>query len=86
MLNVSLSSCRRYRPPERLVASVSLQRSVLPSLLNSEFGPLGLRFSRSPMRSLSFQPDDLLTILWMALSIGSMHFVSSVHAIQATGL
>ena len=26
-------------PPERLAASVSLQRSVLLSLLNSEFGP-----------------------------------------------
>src|ERR1700676_5241721 len=26
-------------PPERLAASVSLQRSVLPSLPNSEFGP-----------------------------------------------
>jgi hypothetical protein len=38
------------------------------------------------MRSLSLQPDDLLTIPWMALSIDSMHFVSSAHAILATGL
>jgi hypothetical protein len=38
------------------------------------------------MRSLSLQPDDLLTIPWMALSIDSMHFVSSMHAILATGL
>ncbi len=27
------------------------------------------------MRSLSLQPDDLLTIPWMALSIDSMRFV-----------
>jgi len=38
------------------------------------------------MRSLSLQPDDSLTIPWMALSIDSMHFVSSMHAILATGL
>jgi hypothetical protein len=61
--------------------------------------PLGLRFgdnflhytappgsSRSPMRSLSLQPDDLLTIPWMALSIDFMRLVSSTHAILATGL
>jgi hypothetical protein len=38
------------------------------------------------MRSLSLPPDDLLTIPWMALSIDSMRFVSSAHAILATGL
>jgi hypothetical protein len=38
------------------------------------------------MRLLSLRPGDLLTIPWMALSIDSMHFVSSVHAIPATGL
>jgi hypothetical protein len=38
------------------------------------------------MRSLSLQPDDLLTTPWMALSIHSMRFVSSAHAILATGL
>jgi hypothetical protein len=32
------------------------------------------------------QPDDLLTIPWMALSIDFMRFVSSAHAIPATGL
>jgi hypothetical protein len=30
-------------------------------------------------------PDDLLTIPWMALSIDSMRFVSSAHAIQLQG-
>ena len=38
------------------------------------------------MRSLSLPPDELLTIPWMALSIDSMRFVSSAHAIRATGL
>jgi hypothetical protein len=38
------------------------------------------------MRSLSLQPDDLLTSPWMALSIDSMRFVSCAHAILATGL
>jgi|SRR5579862_7323077 len=37
------------------------------------------------MRSLSLRPDDLLNFLKMALSIDSMHFVSSTHAIAATG-
>jgi hypothetical protein len=35
---------------------------------------------------LSLQPDGLLTIPWMALSIDSMRFVFSAHAILATGL
>jgi len=38
------------------------------------------------MRSLSLRPDDSLTIPWMALSIDSTRFVSSAHAIPATGL
>jgi len=37
------------------------------------------------MRSLALQPHDLLTIPWMALSIDFMRFVSSTHAILATG-
>jgi hypothetical protein len=37
------------------------------------------------MRLLSLRPDDLLTILKMALSIDSIRFVSSTNAIQATG-
>jgi hypothetical protein len=37
------------------------------------------------VRSLSLQPDDLLTIPRMALSIDSMRFVSSAHAVPATG-
>ena len=37
------------------------------------------------MRLLSLRPDDLLTIPGMALSIDSMRFVSSAHAILATG-
>jgi len=37
------------------------------------------------MRSLSLRPDDSLTTPWMALSIDFMRFVSSTHAILATG-
>ena len=37
------------------------------------------------MLLLSLRPDDLLTIPGMALSIDSMRFVSSAHAILATG-
>ena len=35
---------------------------------------------------LALQPGDSLTIPWMALSIDFMRFVSSPHAIPATGL
>lgn len=38
------------------------------------------------MGSLTLRPGDSLTIPRMALSIGSIHFVSSMNAIQATGL
>jgi hypothetical protein len=37
------------------------------------------------MRSLSLQPDELLAIPWMVLSIDFVRFVSSTHAILATG-
>jgi hypothetical protein len=73
-------------PPERPAASVSLRRSILPSPLNRGFGLWIFGLSRSPVRLLPLRPDNLLTIPWMALSIDSMHFVSSVHAIPATGL
>jgi hypothetical protein len=36
--------------------------------------------------SLTLRPGDSLTIPRMALSIGFIHFVSSMNAIQATGL
>ena len=42
--------------------------------------------SRPPVDSLTLRPGDSLTIPKMALSIGFMSFVSSTHAIQATGL
>ena len=38
------------------------------------------------MGSLTLRPGNSLTIPRMALSIGSIHFVSSMNAIQATGL
>jgi len=38
------------------------------------------------MGSLTLRPGDSLTIPRMASSIGFIHFVSSMNAIQATGL
>ena len=56
-----------------------------PSPYGSELGFLwGYRFSRPNLRSLSLRPDDLLTILKMALSIGIRHSISLLSAIQAT--
>ena len=85
MLNVFLSSCRRYRPARtsrRLSQSATIRVAFTPE---QWVRLLDLRFSRSPMRSLALQPHDLLTIPWMALSIDFMRFVSSTHAILATG-
>ncbi len=42
--------------------------------------------TRQPVGSLALRPGDSLTIPRMALSIGSISFVSSTDAIQATGL
>src|SRR5271157_5298381 len=42
--------------------------------------------SRPPVGSLSLRPGDSLTILWMALSVGFIRFVSSTDATQATKL
>jgi len=47
--------------------------------------PPGLFLSGPPVGSLALRPGDSLTIPKMALSIGFMYFVSSTHAIQATG-
>jgi hypothetical protein len=72
-------------PPEWSGASVSLRRPMQPSPYGSELGFLwGYRFSRPNLRSLSLRPDDLLTILKMALSIGIRHSISLLSAIQAT--
>ena len=72
-------------PPEHLAASVSCD-DLFCLHPQSWVRPLDLGFSRSPVRSFSLRPDDLLTIPWMALSINSMCFVSSTHAILATGV
>ena len=88
-----LSSCLVYpchravalTPPEWSGASVSLRRPMQPSPYGSGLGFLwGFRFSRPNPRSLSLRPDDLLTILKMALSIGIRNSISLLSAIQAT--
>ena len=73
-------------PPERVAASVSLRRSMLSSLYGSELDLWCFRLSRPNLRLLSLRPDDLLTILKMALSIGFRDSVSLLFAIQATRL
>src|SRR5262249_10469759 len=56
-----------------------------PSPSGKELGFLwGFDFSRPHLRSLSLRPDDLLTILKMALSIGIRNSISLLSAIQAT--
>ena len=59
---------------------------MLPSPYGSGLGFWGFRFSRPYLRSLSLRPDDSLTILKMALSIGFRDSVSLPSAIQATRL
>ena len=59
---------------------------MLPSPYGSGLGFWGFRFSRPYLRSLSLRPDDSLTILKMALSIGCGDSVSLHSAIQATRL
>jgi hypothetical protein len=73
-------------PPECHAASVSLRRAMLPS---PDSRGLGLRIyslSRPLPGSLALRPDDSLTILKMALSVGFIRFVSSTDATQVTGL
>ena len=57
---------------------------MLPSPYGSGLGFWSFRFSRPYLRSLSLRPDDSLTILKMALSIGIRNSISLLSAIQAT--
>ena len=84
LLNVSLSSCCRYRPA-RVSRRISQFASVHTAFaLRPRARPLGPGFSGSPVHSLSLQPNDSLTIPRMALLIDFIRFVSSTNAIQAT--
>src|SRR5215472_350465 len=56
-------------PPKWFAASVSLRRAMLPSSSFERFGLWGEYFSRLLRVHFSLRPDDLLTILKMALSI-----------------
>ena len=58
----------------------------MSSLYGSELDHWGYCFSRPNLRALSLRPDDLLTILKMALSIGFGNSVSLLPAIQAKRL
>ena len=56
-------------PPKWFAASVSLRRAMLPSSSFERFGLWGEYFSRLLRVHFSLRPDDLLTILKMALSV-----------------
>ena len=56
-------------PPKWFAASVSSRRALLPSPSSERFGLGGNYFSRLLCVYWSLRPDDLLTILKMALSI-----------------
>jgi len=56
-------------PPKWFAASVSLRRAMLLSPSSEGFGLWGDYFSRLLCVHGSLRPDDLLTILKMALSI-----------------
>ena len=60
-------------PPKWFAASVSLRRAMLPSSSFERFGLWGEYFSRLLRVHFSLRPDDLLTILKMALSIGERY-------------
>src|SRR3984893_15966505 len=70
-------------PPKWFAASVSLRRAMLPSPSSEKFGLWGGYFSRLLRVHCSLRPDDLLTILKMALSI-ARDSVSLFPAIPAT--
>ena len=86
LLGISLSSCCRYYPARvsRHVGQIATIHAAFAPL--SRARPLGLTFSRSPVRLLSLRPDDLLPIPRMALSIDFRDSVSFFLTIQATGL
>jgi hypothetical protein len=73
-------------PPKLPAASVSCDDPCCLRLKGegSTFGVI--LFSRPSMGSPSLRPDDWLTILTMALSIGFRSSISFLSAIQATGL
>ncbi len=75
-------------PPRRSepVASASLRLVMLPSPSSCGLGLRDFTLSGPPMRSLSLQPGDSLTIPRMALSMGFKSSVSLRSAIRATAL
>ena len=75
-------------PPRRsvLVVSIRFRLNMLPSPYGRGLGLWGFSLSGPPLRSLSLWPGDLLTSLWIALSMGFSYSVSLLTAIQAIGV
>jgi hypothetical protein len=86
LLGASLSSCCRYYPARvsRRIGQIATLHAAFAPLPRAR--PLGLTFSRPPLRLLSLRPDDLLPIPRMALSIDFQDSVSFLPTIQATRL
>src|SRR5580658_10659888 len=86
LLGASLSSCCRYYPARvsRRIGQIATLHAAFAPLPRAR--PLGLTFSRPPVRLLSLRPDDLLPIPRMALSIDFQDSVSLLPTIQATRL
>ena len=86
LLSMSLPSCRPYHPAEvtrRISQFATCHTAFIP---DQEIRPSEHFFNEATSGFTPLRPDDSLTIPKMALSIGFIHFVSSVNAIQATGL
>jgi hypothetical protein len=86
LLGASLSSCCRYYPARvsRRIGQIATLHAAFAPLPRAR--PLGLTFSRPPVRLLSLRPDNLLPIPRMALSIDFQDSVSFLPTIQATRL
>ena len=72
-------------PAKGCASTVSLRRTLLPSLHPRELGLHSYFLSWPPVGSLALRPGDSLTILTMALSVSFTSFVSSTSVTQATG-
>ena len=84
LLSASLPSCCRFHPARVAHRFGQLAMIHAAFALQRKTRPLGLLITGPLLRSLSLRPDDLLTILKMALSIGIRNSISLLSAIQAT--
>jgi hypothetical protein len=76
LLDMSLSPCCPYTPPECPVASVSPRHAMLPSPRSRGLGlRIFILFRGHLWVYFRYGPGNSLTILTMALSVGFIRFV-----------